>query len=291
MSEAAGVKPPLSIDRQIELLARRGLEIPDEAVATQALLDGNYYRLSGFFRQFQVDPRHGDDKFRPGTSLDDVLVARDYDTEISELLLSGMFQIERVIRARFSHFLAMKHGSSAFYLDPIFYMSIMPKLDQHLDSIQREFGRLRSQMVRRYSSGDDYSHVPIWVAVETLSFGTVSRMLQYLEDRAPGRAVAGSMSLRADTFESTVHSLAVLRNTCAHHGQLWHRTLVVQTPILRKEQRDWPKFDPQGLAPAALATMRYLRSIDSHCRRAQAIDEFLRADSPLSGGLFQPRPK
>ena len=71
-------KPALPIDKQIELLVQRGLPIPlppdddyeqrkaEYHAAVRLLIDTNYYRLSGYWRYFQVRPGHGDNRFTAG---------------------------------------------------------------------------------------------------------------------------------------------------------------------------------------------------------------------------------
>ena len=71
-------KPALPIDKQIELLVQRGLPIPlppdddyeqrkaEYHAAVRLLIDNNYYRLSGYWRYFQVRPGHGDNRFTAG---------------------------------------------------------------------------------------------------------------------------------------------------------------------------------------------------------------------------------
>lgn len=60
-------KPAKTIDQMIALMSERGLVITDEAELRQVLFDCNYYRLSGYFRSFQVNPAAGDNRYRPGT--------------------------------------------------------------------------------------------------------------------------------------------------------------------------------------------------------------------------------
>jgi abortive infection bacteriophage resistance protein len=285
------VKPAKSLDEQLRLLEGRGLEIEDRELARRSLLNWNYYRLSGYFRQLQVDPRAGEDRFVAGTTFAHVVAARSYDVEFASVLLDGLFEVERVIRSRFAHFLAMQHGSAAFYLRDDAYLAVMDGRGEFVDKLASELARSRSATVRRYSDGQDMSAVPVWVAIELCSFGVVSKMLTYLADSSAARSVADSLSVQWATFASTVHSLSVARNVCAHHGQLWHRRMAVQTPLLKKEKRSWDAFDDQGPVPTALATMRLLRAADRACPRAERLESFLRRPSPLRAGLFHPAPR
>lgn len=285
-------KSPRSLDEQVDILTGRGLDVGDREAAKAALLDGNYYRLSGYLRQFQLDPRGGDNRFVPGTTLDEVLAARDLDAELASLLLAGLFHIERVLRSRFAYFAARRLGAGGYYLEATGYIATMPDLDKYLEKVEGELRRARSPMIDRYAVGDDLSGVPIWVAVEHLGFGTVSRMMEYCVERRAAKDVADSLGLPWDGFTSTVHSLAVLRNSCAHHAQLWHRRPKVQAPFPRKLRPDWPaEVDVQGLIPSIAATLRFLRAIDGQCARAAALEMFAQQASPLMTGYYNPVPR
>lgn len=285
-------KSPRSLDEQVDILTGRGLEVGDREYAKAVLLDGNYYRLSGYLRQFQTDPRGGDNSFPAGTTLHDVLAARDVDAEFSELLLAGLLQIERVIRSRFAYYSATRLGASGYYVDASGYLPSMPGLDGHLARVKDQLCRVRTPMIARYAVGDDLTGVPIWVAVEHLPFGTVSRMMEYVVDKRAAKDVADSLGLPWEGFTSTVHSLAVLRNGCAHHAQLWHRRPAVQSPFPRKLRPQWPAdVDMQGVIPSVAAALRFLRAIDGQCARATALEAFIRQASPLMNGYYNPRPR
>ncbi|WP_181032909.1 hypothetical protein [Clavibacter michiganensis] len=58
-------KPHLSLAAQRELLRSRGLELASDEETDRALYDRGYYRISGYARQFQVDPRDARNDFVP----------------------------------------------------------------------------------------------------------------------------------------------------------------------------------------------------------------------------------
>lgn len=285
------MKPPTTLDQQIALLQGRGLQVSDVEGCRTTLYNTSYYRLSGYARQFQVNPRLRNDEFNPGVSLEQITRVAELDTELALALLRCLGAIERVVRARFAYDLAHVYGGDAFYLDRDAYLPVTPGLDQFLDRVKDELLRAKSVTVARYSSGDDLSDVPVWVAFELLSFGTLSKMLEYLGDRSPRDAVANSFSEQKSTFPSTIHSLAVLRNRCAHHGQLWHRTLTIQTPVVRKEKREAPEFYPQGLYPALLATRRLLRSVPGCQAGVDELDRILAEEALFTEGILRPQPR
>ncbi|WP_448631374.1 Abi family protein [Cellulomonas soli] len=275
----------------MSILTGRGLVIDDADAAGRYLLNGNYYRLSGYFRQFQVDPSNGDDRFVEGTTLTEVMEATVFDTEFASVLLDGVFEIERVVRSRYAYYLATAHGNRAFYLDPSHYLEVMDDRDGFVERLRGELARSKAPTIARYAPGSDYAAVPIWAAVELFSFGALSKMIEYATDDGPARSTADSLSVQWSTFRSTVHSLSVARNIAAHHGQFWHRRMTHAAPILKKERRHWTEFDHQGPFPTALAALRFLRAINKDCSRAERLEAFLRDESPYTTGLLTPTPK
>lgn len=214
-------KPFLTVPQQLELLESRGLGM-DIPSPDRALYDANYYRLSGYARQFQTDPKRGDNTFEPGSSLGRIVDLMRFDDALRRLLFEGLTIVETTMRSRFAHEAGRVHGNRAFYLEHESYLGITPNLGGHISKMESELRR-PSPTVARYRNGPDLSAVPIWVAVEVVSFGMLARMVQYFEDPAAARATAESLSVPWIGFQSTVHAFAVLRNACAHHAQLWHR--------------------------------------------------------------------
>ena len=130
MSYCAGVKPARTLEEQLSLLIDRGLLVSDEARAQRYLYNINYYRFSGYARQFQVDPKSGNDHFRSGVTFEQMQNVVRLDAELSWAMASCLSLIERVVRARFAYQLAHTLGNSPFYLDPGNYLPVTPSLDK-----------------------------------------------------------------------------------------------------------------------------------------------------------------
>jgi abortive infection bacteriophage resistance protein len=282
-------KPHLSLTAQRELLRSRGLELGSDEETDRALYDRSYYRISGYARQFQVDPKDGRNDFIPGTSLAQILELMDLDEELRKLLFSGLTEVELSVRSRFAHEAAGILGADAFYLRPESYLRITPDLDAHVTSIERELRR-PSVTVSRYRSGDDLSRVPVWVAIEMVSFGVLARMVQYLEDSTPARRTAQSLSLPWTGFQPTIHALAVLRNGCAHHAQLWHRrSNIVAAPEKKdlRNEREYAK-NAGSIYATIIALKRYTRALDRHSPFGERVDELLDRNASFADGVCFP---
>ena len=282
-------KPHLSLAAQRELLRSRGLELASDEETDRALYDRGYYRISGYARQFQVDPRDARNDFVPGTSLHHILELMDLDEELRKLLFSGLTEVELSVRSRFAHEAAGVLGSDAFYLRPESYLRMTPDLDSHVTSIERELRR-PSVTVNRYRTGDDLSAVPVWVAIEMVGFGVPARMVQYLGDSTPARLTAQSLSLPWTGFQPTIHALAVLRNACAHHAQLWHRRSNIVAAPERKDLRNERAYarNDGSIYATIIALERYTRALDRQSPFGDRVDELLDRNASFADGICFP---
>jgi abortive infection bacteriophage resistance protein len=284
-------KPFLTLAEQRRLLCERGLDMLDGETAEQLLYDLNYYRISGYARQFQRAPSSGDENFEPGARLERVVILLRLDSDLRALLFEALSRIEVTVRSRFAHEAGRVHGSSAFYLERDQYLSITPGLDEHLAKARAELLRPRLATVARYRDGTDLSRVPIWVAVEHLSFGMLARMVQYFEDSTPARATAHSLSVPWTGFQSTAHALAVLRNVCAHHGQLWNRRVDIVAPVHKKDRRGERSFDNGSVYSSIIAVKRWMRAIDRQSAWSERLDALLDQDAEFEEGIVRPKPR
>ncbi len=286
------MKQPLSLEQMAHRLRLRGLSVEDEEQLRKLLFDHNYYRLSGYFRQFQVDPRSGDDAFEPLVTLQHVRDAYDFNNELTALLSPCLSRVELLLRSRFAYKAAHHFGPLAWYLDEENYLDAMPGRERYLEHLTDEIVRDKSPVTQRYVKGEDASGLPIWVAVEIATFGTLSKMLMHLRDTTAAREVADSLSYPWGIFQQSVHSVSVLRNRCAHHGQIWQRRMTISAPLDKKSahRRREPAHDPQGPYPTILALKNLLRGADSQDPDVKRLEDFLAGSAHLGGVLF-PKPR
>jgi abortive infection bacteriophage resistance protein len=284
-------KPFLTLDDQVALLSERGLAIRDARNAVASLLHLNYYRVSGYGRELQVAPSRGDESFRPGTSLERILGLMERDARLRSLLAEALAEIEIGVRSRFAYEAGRELGSRAFYLEPAAYLDITPNLPGHIAKIERELQRPRLRTVGRYRVGDDLTAVPIWVAIEVISFGSVAKTLWYLKTPSPAQRAADALGVQRSGFGSTVHSFAVLRNVCAHHGQLWHRSFDIMFATLPKEKRREPAHAPSSVYSGIVAAKRFLKGMGRLPDWPERVASLLEGDPEYRAGILHPAPR
>jgi abortive infection bacteriophage resistance protein len=293
------VKPFKTIPELVALLEGRGLAI-DRPDGAAFLHDFNYYRFSGYARQFQMNPSGGQNKYQTGSTLTEICSVIEFDGELRKLLSAALTVVELSVRARFAHEAGKVFGQRAFYLDRANYLGSTRDLDNFLDSIHRDLTRSKSPTVARYtkvvtttvagnpSTQKSFDDVPIWVAVEVLSFGAIAKMLMYLTNDLPAKMVAASYSVAWDGFQNTIHSFSVMRNQCSHHGQIWHRRPSIQTPVTRKLRPRNVQYDHQGSYSAVIMLKRYMSKIKPDGTWGEEIDALLDSNSVLRMGVLQP---
>lgn len=277
-------KPFLTLDKQITLLASRGLDIPDTAFAKDCLMNIGYYRLSGYWYPMResktVKNADGDDElevtdmFREGSDFSQIIELYTYDKRLRLLLLDLLERIEIAIRTDITLQLG-QYSPWAYrdpqYFDPKFNSVILPNRSatQFADFLNdfdtKTVPRSKAEFVKHFQ--EKYSDpLPIWAAVELWDFGTLATLFEGMkvQDR---RAITQRYGLvKPDLLPSWIRSLAYARNACAHHSRLWNKPPVRQpklpklgeVPALDHLHTD--RYSNQRLY-AVIAIMRYMQQV------------------------------
>lgn len=288
------MKPAKSLDEMVDLMESRGLAVPDRDGMKRILFDANYYRLSGYFRAFQNDPAHGDNDFRPGVSAADFLEPYRLDRELRSMILRGTALVELTVRSRFAHLVARNGGAYSY-----------TSVDSYEPAVNRRGVELRLSLVSNIAKWMDMSSevcirhyrragepVPIWAAVETMPFDTVSRMLGLHRDTAALRELYHSLGVRANLRASSeiIHAMVYLRNLCSHHSRLWHREMVIVPPVTRAMRLRYPDFgyEQRSVAQALIALFYLADAINADDSYSVGIRGFLSRNRDYAQGVRHP---
>jgi abortive infection bacteriophage resistance protein len=216
-------KPPLTFKEQVDLLLDRGM-VGESELMEQRLSTINYYRLSGYWFHYLDEKNH----FRPGTRFEDVWLRYVFDRKLRLIVMDAVERIEIDVRTLLSYHFAHAHGPFAYATEE----SALPALDSDrredlLLRITQEVDRSkREQFVKHFESkyGDEHNFLPIWMAVEVMSFGSVLGLLKACSKEVK-KKVARPFDVSDSVLLSWLWSLNEVRNICAHHGRLWNRPL------------------------------------------------------------------
>jgi abortive infection bacteriophage resistance protein len=249
-------RPWKSFEEQLSLLTKRGMQVGDESAALEYLERVGYYRLSAYWYPFRVfetagHDRHSrpitqaTDRFVPNTHFVDAVRLYLFDKELRLRLTDALERIEIALRVDIAYLLGERDAFAHLYRDTF-----------HPSFARRRFGRdprdsfekwqERCEGMERRSKEDFVKHyrqkhgprLPIWVAVETWDFGTLSQLFAMM--KVPDQLqIARKYGMQDwEGFQTWLRSLNYLRNVCAHHSRLWNRNVI-----------DQPKLPETGVLP------------------------------------------
>ncbi len=227
------VKSYLTVDEQVDLLVRRGMDVGDRQRAAGVLRRVNYYRLSGYWYPFRQQIGGSRvDNFYPGTRLDDVVALYEFDARLRAATFSVLAPVELTVRALLGHELGRVDPCA--HLDPSL---LGPTARQGTyyrrwrDGYELELDRSREDFVAHHHA--KYGGVlPVWAAVEVLDWGGLTQLYS-LASRDVQEAVSARCGLRGPQLTSWMKSLNLTRNVCAHHGRLFNRVHTLQPKLPR----------------------------------------------------------
>ena len=230
-------KPPRTYEDQVAILKKRGLSISSDDDAVRWLKRVNYYRLSAYFIPFQ-EPRPSD-SFLPGTTFDRVIDLYIFDCRLRNLFMIAMERIEVSFRTAITYELAHAYGTfshtqpdtySSWFLSPA-KIGRPSHFEEFMGNILKEEKRGKEVFIKAYR--DKYTsetHLPVWMATELMSFGTLSMMFKGLKTTTKTK-IAAHYKLAHVPFQNWMHVLSSIRNLIAHNSRLWNRQLGVQATI------------------------------------------------------------
>lgn len=211
-------KPPLSYSDQLNLLLRRGLDCPDQTRALEWLKRIGYYRLSAYFIPFRIA---GSENFQPGTTLTHIVDLYKFDCNLRLLTLQALDRIEISVRAIITYHMGHDLGPFGYANKANFD----PRYDHAgmMTILGKEEIKSKEVFVRHYRGKyTSETFLPVWMATELLSFGVLSKMYSNVRTGIR-KKIAQEFSQPEPVFASWLHSLAAIRNLCAHHSRSWNR--------------------------------------------------------------------
>lgn len=221
------LKPHLSYKEQLNLLKNRNLNISNEAYALNKLKHISYYRLSAYFLPYYKKDKH----FIENTTFEDIVKLYYFDKELKNLIFTSIEKIEIYLRTQLSYTISKDFGSFGYTTCENFHnkKDFIPLMSH----IQKEVNRSKEIFVKSFFNNYIECNLPVWMMIETVSFGTISKIYKNLYQKQRAEVIK-ELDIPANVFESWLHSLIYVRNICAHHSRLWNKILGIKPLIPRK---------------------------------------------------------
>ena len=232
-------KPPLTYEKQVELLLSRGLIVTDRKRAERHLANISYYRLSAYMLPYKKK-ENGIiiDAFKEGTTWDDIYDLYVFDRKLRLLVFDAIERLEVAIRTQIIYQLCHKYGShwqdNAHIFMPSREVTLRDGRKITIDVYREIQSHIKEQLhsnraevfIQHYHNKyDTPENPPSWMSVEIMYFNHLSKICTGLKNRADINGIASYFALPPKTFCSWLHTMNYVRNICAHHSRLWNRDL------------------------------------------------------------------
>lgn len=256
-------KKVFTIEEHIAQLIERGLEINNIETAKHYLANVSYYRLAGYWWPMQSDKINH--RFKADSTFADVISLYDFDCELRMLLFDVIEKIEISLRTKLIYHLSHEFDAWWFQNTNIFQDS--KALIQTLASIQEEVERSKDIFIKEHNKKykDDLRFPPAWKTLELTSFGSLSKLYGNLKHTVNSKeTIAEELGAVNHTYlPSWLHSIAQIRNYCAHHSRIWNKNLPGTPKILSKPPFRWVANVPSDTQRIYLhlCIMRYMLNI------------------------------
>lgn len=226
-------------EQQIKKLAsEKMLAIPDEEYAKEALEKLSYYSLIGGYKAPFKHAASGN--YKHGVTFGEIVALYFFDEELRTLFLKYILHIERHMKSIISYHFCEKYGESQQeYLNPDNYAVTKKNtgdINKLVYSMQKAIS-LPSRYTYITHHANKYGNVPLWVAMNALTFGQVSKIYQYVPNDIQYKISRKFPYITERELHQFLTVIARCRNTCAHGERLFsfHIRETIPDTVLHKK--------------------------------------------------------
>lgn len=210
------VKEFKSFSEQVDILRSRGLIIDSREDAMKKLSNINYYRFTAYLLSYKIDEIN----YIEGTNFETIFRLYTFDKELRNIISSALEDVEIAFRTYIAYTIAEKynplgHLDSNNFNDKKYYCFFRKELKKMIkNNCEKPF--IKHHMIKR--SGK----IPVWAAVEVMSFGMISRLYSNMKDSDKLYIRDNFCYLPIQKVENWLKALTILRNQCAHFGRIYN---------------------------------------------------------------------
>ena len=217
----------MTLDEQVARLKQRGLVFDDESEAIAYLFNISYYRLRAYTYPFQENGEGVEHNFtRKDIHFKDIIDLYCFDRRLRSLIFNAIEKIEVAVRTKIIQIYAESTHNSHWYDNESLYRFDYEDLMKHIEA---DVNRSNEDFIKHYNSKyNNHPMPPSWMALEVVSFATLSRLFKSLKSDSHKKYITEQFGLKkVEILENWLHAISNLRNCCAHHSRVWNRRFMV----------------------------------------------------------------
>lgn len=229
-------KPFLSIDQQIEKLIKdKKLTINDKRAAEDVLTRIRYYALIDGYKNLFYNPMTR--QYKDGAKLEDILALYYFDESLRSLHFKYICHVEQRMRSLVSYYFCETYSHMQLeYLNPQNY-NYCQKNQRAVDRLTKNILAYEANLNNNHTyvvyQRKTYGDVPLWVLMNTLTFGQLSKMYTVLKTGIQSRISRQFESVSEKELGQFLKSMTNFRNVCAHNERLFSFRNSVDIPDKR----------------------------------------------------------
>ncbi len=228
------MQPFKTYDEQIAKLKNdKNLIINDEDYAKSILKQIGYYSLISGYKDLFKDKTTK--MYTNEANFEDIYALYLFDEELRSLFLSYLLKIERHFRSLLSYFFTEKYGESqVHYLNIDNYNNISSNIlgvNKLIDTLSDLALNSNAYTYINFNRAT-YKNVPLWVLMNAITFGTLSKFYKYSEHDIRSKVSHEFNNLKEREIERILSVLSQYRNVCAHGERLYSYKTKTDIPDL-----------------------------------------------------------
>ncbi|MES2614538.1 MAG: Abi family protein, partial [Bdellovibrionota bacterium] len=219
-------KSPLSHPEQVALLKTRGMLFEEGSQAEFSLKHVNYYRLSAYWKIFEIKDAFGKTCFQEKTSFKTIINLYNFDKKLRLFLTPLIETFEVSLRSNWAYEISVGLKNSHSYLEfSLYEEKNIKKIQENIAQIKQKFVGSEEDFSRHYRNKYKTPELPpTWTICEIFTFGNLMYFYSYLNGEYR-RKISSNYELDESIFLSFLKNFLRVRNICAHHGRLWNTKL------------------------------------------------------------------
>lgn len=227
-------KPFRTHNQMLKILRSRGMEISDGGKAKRILERENYYCIINGYKTLFIDSSYKKEFFKKGTTFDEIFALFSLDRDLKRMLLPELLKVEGFVKSTIAYNFHQKYPDKNSYLAFENYTSKSDKTKDILSiiaTLSNCISKQRNNAVTYYI--ENYQHCPLWVLVNFMSFGSISKLYRVLDDNIRlniakeitkhyKKYYANNRQISPEMLDECLGAFVMFRNTCAHDERLYN---------------------------------------------------------------------
>lgn len=277
------IKPFLTYEEQLNNLEqKKNMILTNREFALSKLQDISYYALIDGYKNLFYNPMSR--QYYEGTRFEDIVALYEFDEKLRALMFRYLCHVEQKIRSLISYnFCDTYSERQEDYLNIQNYnCSIKNKkgIEKLLRMLDMEANKNNDHRYVVYQR-NTYGNVPLWVIMNTLTFGQISKMYSFCKTSVQSKISIQYPAVSERELMQYLRVLTHFRNICAHNERLFSFRCRLDIPdtVLHKKMKipqtgehyDYGKND----LFAVVVAFRYLLTRDRFVEFKRSLNQLI----------------